>query len=84
MAPRDGSRSFFFAERTGPRNEKNYDVRLEKKEYSTKVTLADMGYGLSSFTRLVLCYYAPEGSTLILEQLEFIFIQKSNPNSRIS
>ena len=59
----------FILERTGPSSEKKYDVRIQKREHGTKVTLADMGYGLSQFLPiLVLCYYAPEGSTLILEQ----------------
>lgn len=59
----------FILERTGSRSEKNYDVRIQMNGSGTKVTLADMGYGLSQFLPvLVLCYYAPEGSTLILEQ----------------
>ena len=59
----------FILERTGSRNEKNYDVRIQKREHGPKVTLADMGYGLSQFLPvLVLCYYVPKGSALILEQ----------------
>lgn len=59
----------FILERTGSRSGKNYDVRIQKNESGTKVTLADMGYGLSQFLPvLVLCFYAPKGSTLILEQ----------------
>ncbi len=47
----------------------NYEVRLQKSPRSAPVTLVDMGYGLGQFLPvLVLCYYAPEGSTLILEQ----------------
>ena len=46
-----------------------YEVRLQKNPVSAPVTLVDMGYGLGQFLPvLVLCYYAPEGSTLILEQ----------------
>ncbi len=46
-----------------------YEVRLQKTSASPPVTLVDMGYGLAQFLPvLVLCYYAPEGSTLILEQ----------------
>ncbi len=46
-----------------------YEVRLQKNSLSPPVTLVDMGYGLGQFLPvLVLCYYAPEGSTLILEQ----------------
>lgn len=46
-----------------------YEVRIQKASSSPPVTLVDMGYGLGQFLPvLVLCYYAPEGSTLILEQ----------------
>ena len=46
-----------------------YEVRIQKTPSSPAVTLVDMGYGLTQFLPvLVLCYYAPEGSTLILEQ----------------
>ena len=46
-----------------------YEVRIQKSPESPPVTLVDMGYGLGQFLPvLVLCYYAPEGSTLILEQ----------------
>ncbi|MDE0484256.1 MAG: DUF3696 domain-containing protein [Candidatus Poribacteria bacterium] len=59
----------FLLERIETRDGKDYDVRIQTKEYGSKIALADMGYGLSQFLPvLVLCYYAPEGSTLILEQ----------------
>ena len=59
----------FLLERTGPRGGKNYDVRIRKTSSSPPVTLVDMGYGLAQFLPvIVLCYYAPMGSTLILEQ----------------
>jgi len=46
-----------------------YEVRIQKSSGSASVTLVDMGYGLAQFLPvLVLCYYAPEGSTVILEQ----------------
>ena len=46
-----------------------YEVRVQKTSSSPPVTLVDMGYGLTQFLPvLVLCYYAPAGSTLILEQ----------------
>ena len=49
--------------------DKTYEVRIRKTSSSPPVTLVDMGYGLGQFLPvLVLCYYAPEGSTLILEQ----------------
>lgn len=48
---------------------KDYEIRIRKNTESPAVTLVDMGYGLSQFLPvLVLCYYVPEGSTLILEQ----------------
>ncbi len=54
---------------TGVQNGKTYEVRIQKTSSSPPVTLVDMGYGLGQFLPvLVLCYYAPEGSTLILEQ----------------
>ncbi len=59
----------FMLERSNNHNGKDYDVRIQMKEDGPKIALADMGYGLSQFLPvLVLCYYAPEGSTLILEQ----------------
>lgn len=48
---------------------KDYEIHIRKNAESPAVTLVDMGYGLSQFLPvLVLCYYVPEGSTLILEQ----------------
>ena len=48
---------------------KDYEIHIRKNAESSAVTLVDMGYGLSQFLPvLVLCYYVPEGSTLILEQ----------------
>ena len=59
----------FSIKRTSTGTDRDYDVLIQKAPDSTKVTLADMGYGLSQFLPvLVHCYYAPEGSTLILEQ----------------
>ena len=50
-------------------SERGYEVRIQKTSFSPPVTLVDMGYGLGQFLPvLVLCYYAPEESTLILEQ----------------
>ena len=47
----------------------DYEVRIQKSSSSPPVTLVDMGYGLSQFLPvLVHCFYAPVGSTLILEQ----------------
>ena len=59
----------FSLKRTGPRHGKNYELRIQQSPASPAVTLVDTGYGLSQFLpALVFCYYAPEGSTLILEQ----------------
>ncbi len=53
----------------GALKDDNYEVRIQKSAASPAVTLADIGYGLSDLLpMLVLCYYTPEGSTLILEQ----------------
>ena len=58
----------FSLTRVGHQSEKEYEVRIQKSKYEVKVTLADIGYGLAQFLPiLVLCYYAPRGSTLILE-----------------
>ena len=59
----------FSIKRTSTQADRDYDVLIQKGPDSAKVTLADMGYGLAQFLPvLVLCYYAAEGSTLILEQ----------------
>ncbi len=59
----------FSIKRTSTGTDRDYDVLIQKGPDGAKVTLADMGYGLSQFLPvLVHCYYAPEGSTLILEQ----------------
>ena len=54
---------------TGSLEDKNYEVRIQKRLNSAEVTLADLGHGVADlFPLLVHCYYVPEGSTLILEQ----------------
>lgn len=48
-----------------------YQVWLEKNPGSARVLITDVGFGVSQILPvLALCYYAPEGSTLILEQPE--------------
>lgn len=48
-----------------------YQVVVRKTATSTPVPLPDVGFGVSQILPvLVLCYYAPEGSTIILEQPE--------------
>ena len=59
----------FSLEPIGALKDDNYEVRIQKSATSPAVTLADMGYGLADvLPMLVLCYYTPEGSILILEQ----------------
>ena len=48
-----------------------YQVRVQKSASSAKVMLTDVGFGVSQILPvLVLCYYVPEGSTILLEQPE--------------
>lgn len=48
-----------------------YQVVVKKTAASTPVPLPDVGFGVSQILPvLVLCFYAPEGSTIILEQPE--------------
>lgn len=48
-----------------------YEVRLKRTSESQEVLIPDMGFGVSQVLPvLVLCYYAPPGSTLIFEQPE--------------
>ena len=59
----------FLIKRSSAGTDRDYDVLVQNAPDSAKVTLADMGYGISQLLPvLVLCYYAPERSTLILEQ----------------
>ena len=46
-----------------------FEIKLRKTPNSAEVLLADMGFGVSQILPvLVLCFYAPGGSTVILEQ----------------
>ncbi len=48
-----------------------YEIRLRKTQSSAEVLLPNVGFGVSQVLPvLVLCYYAAEGSTLIIEQPE--------------
>lgn len=48
-----------------------YQVWVRRTPSSAEVLLTDVGFGVSQILPvLVLCYYAPEGSTLVLEQPE--------------
>lgn len=52
-------------------NRKDYEVRLRHSRRAPEVLITDVGFGVSQLLPvLVLCYYAPEGSTILLEQPE--------------
>jgi predicted ATPase len=52
-------------------NRKDYEVWVQTTAQTAKVRITDVGFGVSQLLPvLVLCYYVPEGSTLILEQPE--------------
>ncbi|MBI4493071.1 MAG: DUF3696 domain-containing protein [Chloroflexi bacterium] len=48
-----------------------YQVYVQKSSSSAKVLITDVGFGVSQILPvLTLCYYVPQGSTIILEQPE--------------
>ena len=48
-----------------------YQVRVQKTYASAEVLITDVGFGVSQILPvLVLCYYVPEGSIILLEQPE--------------
>ena len=52
-------------------NRKEYEVRVRTTAQAAEVSLLDVGFGVSQVLPvLTLCYYAPKGSTIILEQPE--------------
>lgn len=52
-------------------NRKEYEVRVRQSAKASEVLITDVGFGVSQILPvLVLCYYAPPGSTLIFEQPE--------------
>jgi predicted ATPase len=52
-------------------NRREYEVLVKRHNDSTEVLLSEVGFGVSQILPiLVLCYYAPEGSTILLEQPE--------------
>lgn len=52
-------------------NRKEYEVRIRTKPNAPEVLITDVGFGVSQVLPvIVLCFYAPQGSTLILEQPE--------------
>jgi len=53
------------------KNRREYEVRIQQYPGSAEVLLTDVGFGVSQLLPvLVLCYYVPEGSILLLEQPE--------------
>jgi hypothetical protein len=52
-------------------NRRDHEVLIKTTEESPEVLLTDVGFGISQLLPvLVLCYYVPEGTTLLLEQPE--------------
>ena len=48
-----------------------FEVRVKRTRHSADVLITDVGFGVSQVLPvLVLCYYAPEGATILLEQPE--------------
>jgi AAA15 family ATPase/GTPase len=48
-----------------------YEVRVRRSPNASEVLITDVGFGVSQILPvLVLCYYVPEGSTIIFEQPE--------------
>lgn len=48
-----------------------YQVKVRRTPGAAEVLITDVGFGVSQLLPvLVLCYYAPEGSTIVLEQPE--------------
>jgi len=53
------------------KNNNIYQVLVRKTPAASEVSITDVGFGVSQvLPALVLCYYVPEGSTVILEQPE--------------
>lgn len=60
----------FKLERIGS-NRRDYEVRVRKSPTSPEVLITDVGFGVSQILPvLVLCYYVPGGSIILLEQPE--------------
>jgi len=60
-----------FALKPIAKNRKDYEVLVRRSPGSSEVLITDVGFGVSQILPvLVLCYYVPEGSIIILEQPE--------------
>jgi AAA ATPase domain/Protein of unknown function (DUF3696) len=52
-------------------NRREYEIKVRRFPDSPEVLITDVGFGVSQILPvLVLCYYVPEGSTIIFEQPE--------------
>jgi predicted ATPase len=52
-------------------NRRDYEILVQRSANSPEVLITDVGFGVSQILPvLVLCYYVPKGSTVILEQPE--------------
>jgi hypothetical protein len=52
-------------------NRRDYEILVRRSPNSAEVLITDVGFGVSQILPvLVLCYYVPKGSTVILEQPE--------------
>ena len=52
-------------------NRREYELRVRQTPNSPEVLITEVGFGVSQILPvLTICYYAPEGSTIILEQPE--------------
>lgn len=52
-------------------NRRDYEILVRRSPNSPEVLITDVGFGVSQILPvLVLCYYVPKGSTVILEQPE--------------
>ena len=60
-----------FSIRQIAQNRKEYEVKVRKTRRSPDVVITDVGFGVSQVLPvLVMCYYVPKGSVLLLEQPE--------------
>jgi predicted ATPase len=63
--------SSFLVEPVAKEGSNIYRVKVRRNPSSPDVLITDVGFGVSQILpAVVLCYYAPEGSTIILEQPE--------------
>jgi hypothetical protein len=52
-------------------NRRDYEIVVQRSPHAPEVLITDVGFGISQILPvLVLCYYVPEGSTVMFEQPE--------------